>query len=257
MDFGDGEGATGKTANHVYEYSGLFNITLSVSDGKVLNPPTTHIRIYVDRNETLWDNDGDTIPDELDDDDDNDGIPDAWEVAYPQYGLDPFNASDAKADFDGDGFTNIEEYEAGTALNDGKAFPGSGKTGSFSASVGVSPLVIVAIIVLVLVADLVALAIMVRQERKKEEQEARERELQEAVSAEQQAIDEIRKLYGAGPAAPGGGGPGAPPGGGWKAPPPPPAEGRPGTGPLPSAAYRPGLKTGQGGRRLPPPPPPR
>ncbi|MBI3879312.1 MAG: hypothetical protein HY301_04520 [Verrucomicrobia bacterium] len=44
-------------------------------------------------------------------DKDHDGIPDAWEVAH---GLNPFDASDAKADPDGDGLTNLEEYLAGT-----------------------------------------------------------------------------------------------------------------------------------------------
>jgi len=40
-------------------------------------------------------------------DTDADGIPDAWEI---KYGLNPQDASDAKSDFNNDGYTNIEEY---------------------------------------------------------------------------------------------------------------------------------------------------
>jgi hypothetical protein len=38
---------------------------------------------------------------------DNDGMPDSWENAR---GLNPRNPSDANADRNGDGYTNIEEY---------------------------------------------------------------------------------------------------------------------------------------------------
>jgi len=40
-------------------------------------------------------------------DSDQDGMPDNWEL---QYGLDPFNASDAQLDLDGDGISNLNEY---------------------------------------------------------------------------------------------------------------------------------------------------
>ena len=42
---------------------------------------------------------------------DNDGLPDAWEL---KYGLNPNDPADAKADADGDTFTNLEEFEAKT-----------------------------------------------------------------------------------------------------------------------------------------------
>ncbi len=42
---------------------------------------------------------------------DGDGMPDWWETSY---GLDPRNDSDAVADPDGDGLTNLSEYQAGT-----------------------------------------------------------------------------------------------------------------------------------------------
>ena len=45
------------------------------------------------------------------DDRDNDGMPDAWELAY---GLNPNDPADADRDADGDGMTNREEYRMGT-----------------------------------------------------------------------------------------------------------------------------------------------
>lgn len=57
------------------------------------------------------DNDGDTIPDEADPDDDNDGMPDVFEDSHAC--LQPLTA-DAGADPDGDGLTNAEEFEGGS-----------------------------------------------------------------------------------------------------------------------------------------------
>jgi uncharacterized repeat protein (TIGR01451 family) len=42
---------------------------------------------------------------------DSDGMPDVWELAH---GLNPHDPSDASRDDDGDGFTNLQEYLAGT-----------------------------------------------------------------------------------------------------------------------------------------------
>ena len=44
-------------------------------------------------------------------DTDGDGIPDSMEL---EWGLDPQNSADAEGDLDGDGFTNLEEFLAGT-----------------------------------------------------------------------------------------------------------------------------------------------
>jgi hypothetical protein len=50
---------------------------------------------------------------------DHDGMPDAWEN---QYGLNPF-VDDASQDADGDGYTNLEEYESDSNPNDPNSTP--------------------------------------------------------------------------------------------------------------------------------------
>ena len=53
-------------------------------------------------------------------DGDGDGLPDEWEL---KVGLNPNDASDATADKDGDGFTNLEEFKAKTDIADAKDHP--------------------------------------------------------------------------------------------------------------------------------------
>ena len=71
-------------------------------------------------NDAQNDLDGDTICGDIDLDDDGDGMPDAWELNY--VGLNPL-VNDADEDLDGDGFTNLEEYTAGTNPADETSLP--------------------------------------------------------------------------------------------------------------------------------------
>lgn len=57
------------------------------------------------------DPDGDGIDGMIDTDNDNDGMPDTYEIAN---GFDPRNALDANEDSDNDGLTNLQEFLAGT-----------------------------------------------------------------------------------------------------------------------------------------------
>jgi len=65
------------------------------------------------------DTDGDGTIDSIDTDDDNDGLPDTWEVLY---GFNPLIA-DANQDSDSDGYSNLQEYEAGTDPTNNNSVP--------------------------------------------------------------------------------------------------------------------------------------
>jgi uncharacterized delta-60 repeat protein len=56
------------------------------------------------------DTDNDGLTNDIDTDDDNDGMPDTWETTY---GLNPL-LNDANGDLDGDGFSNKTEFDNGT-----------------------------------------------------------------------------------------------------------------------------------------------
>lgn len=65
------------------------------------------------------DTDRDGIPNTIDTDDDNDGMPDTWETDNE---LDPLDPTDAALDNDGDGTTNLQEYQEETDPNVSDAF---------------------------------------------------------------------------------------------------------------------------------------
>jgi len=69
------------------------------------------------------DTDEDGVEDSLDEDDDGDGMSDAFEN---QYGLNQFDPTDADEDMDSDGFTNLQEYKAGTEPDNDESIPTKG-----------------------------------------------------------------------------------------------------------------------------------
>ncbi|MCH2171016.1 hypothetical protein MK489_09555 [Myxococcota bacterium] len=62
------------------------------------------------------DHDGDGLGDLGDPDDDNDGMPDVWEI---EYAFDPMDDRDANLDADGDGMSNLNEFQTSGHPRDG------------------------------------------------------------------------------------------------------------------------------------------
>ncbi len=116
------------------------------------------------------DDDGDGLSDETEDglgtnplsnDTDEDTMPDGWEHSNS---LDPLDPSDADEDLDGDGFSNLVEYQNGTYPDDPHSHPpveDGGDDKGFD-------YVLYAAIALMVVAALVVVLVLVRR-RKKEE----------------------------------------------------------------------------------------
>jgi len=91
------------------DYSNQISYTVPFSDSDGDGVPDNEDAFPADASETT-DTDGDGIGNNADTDDDNDKMPDAWEL---QYGFDPLN-DDASEDTDGDGLSNLDEYYAGS-----------------------------------------------------------------------------------------------------------------------------------------------
>ena len=117
-------------SNPIYVITGQYNSSSTYFDFTPQDVGQAEFDLNVGGQEVKFsktisgDNDLDGIIDSQDPDDDNDGMPDEWEI---KYGLDPFNNQDANKDNDGDGLTNLEEYKLGTDPNnpdtDGDGMP--------------------------------------------------------------------------------------------------------------------------------------
>jgi hypothetical protein len=86
------------------------NVTLD-ADSNLLTVNLSLLSTFAVFGKLKLDTDADGIPDERDPDDDNDRLPDAWEI---KYGLNTKDATDASGDMDNDGITNVDEYNKGT-----------------------------------------------------------------------------------------------------------------------------------------------
>jgi hypothetical protein len=101
----------------IYVILGQFNISSTFFDFAPKDVGQAEFSIKAGNQELNFsktisgDNDLDGTIDPEDPDDDNDGMPDEWEL---KFNLDPFNNADANEDADGDGLTNLEEYKLGT-----------------------------------------------------------------------------------------------------------------------------------------------
>jgi len=111
-----------------YETQSSYLLCVRVTDGDGLSYDENFMITINDDIDT----DADGTEDSLDDDDDNDGMSDEFEIAY---GLNQYDPTDADGDLDEDGFTNLEEYEAGTNPDDNESKPETATNGGINPAI--------------------------------------------------------------------------------------------------------------------------
>lgn len=168
---------------------GVYQITLTVSDKDGLQN-SNEISITVDINRIL-DTDNDGTPNYQDLDDDGDGIPDDWELKYPNI-LDPLVSADATEDPDNDGYSNLKEYLGDDGKDGGSDSTNperknskpeeKGTSGGDKESDSSSSLLIIALLgIIIVVILLVLLFVFVRSKKKKESDEAARKQRQQMM----------------------------------------------------------------------------
>jgi len=113
---------TGKSVTYLFDKAGNILSTVSIdpdrdSDGDGV---IDSLDAFPNDPNEWEDTDGDLIGNNADLDDDNDQMPDLFEIAN---GLNPLDASDAQADMDSDLYTNLEEYLAGSDVASSNSVP--------------------------------------------------------------------------------------------------------------------------------------
>jgi hypothetical protein len=96
----------------------IYTLTATNSWGSV----SASVSVTVKENPVEQDNDSEK-PNSEDPDSDNDGLPDIWEEAYGMDPMDAMGVNGKNGDFDGDGWSNYEEYENQTNPADNASVP--------------------------------------------------------------------------------------------------------------------------------------